>query len=169
MITLDALDIKDRELLLKWNRDEEIRKLIGSVFSASELEHQNWFDNKCISANEKVWMIRLNNEETTIGVIGLKNIDYINGNAEVYIYIGEKNYWGKGLGTAAIKKILTIAFYNLRLHRIHLYVFSYNLRAIKSYEKIGFINEGNYRQSKFVDGEYYDKYIMGLLKEEYVE
>ncbi|GGG06539.1 hypothetical protein GCM10010912_58940 [Paenibacillus albidus] len=47
------------------------------------------------------------------------------------------------------------------------YTWSGNVRAIRSYEKCGFVVEGRLRNDAYVDGKYYDTVIMGLLKEDF--
>ncbi|MDN7226437.1 GNAT family protein [Planococcus sp. N064] len=161
---IKPLDLEDRKMLLKWNRDVELKSLIGGVFSASELEHHKWFESKCFSHSEKMWMIYNTEKNFSIGAVGLKNIDLINRNAEFYIYIGEKEFLGKNIGTLITKKVLKLAFLNLNLHKVYLQVFSNNPRAITSYEKVGFVKEGCLKESIFIDGVYYDKIFMSVFK-----
>lgn len=83
------------------------------------------------------------------------------------IFIGDKKYWGKGYGTDAMRVLVKFIFEQMNIHKVKLNVYSFNERAIKSYEKCGFKVEGVLRQEIFRDGRYYDEIIMGLLKEEY--
>lgn len=161
---LRGLNFKDKEYLLNWNRDEEIRRLTGALYSVSEIEHEEWFKNKSISKTEKMWCIVDFNSKEPIGVVGLKNFDYISRNSELYIYIGEKKFWGKGIGSKVTSQVLQIAFENLNLHKVYLSVFSYNLRAIKMYEKIGFQVEGELIDNVFRDGKFHNTFIMGKIR-----
>jgi UDP-4-amino-4,6-dideoxy-N-acetyl-beta-L-altrosamine N-acetyltransferase len=161
---LRGLDFRDKEYLLKWNRDEEIRKLTGAIYSASEIEHEEWFRSKSLSKTEKMWCIVDFTSNEPIGVVGLKNFDYINRSSELYIYIGEKSFWGKGIGSMVTSQIVEIAFKTLNLHKVYLSVFSYNFRAIKMYEKIGFQVEGELIDSIFRDGQFYNIFIMGKIR-----
>lgn len=157
---LRPLDIDDKPSLLKWNRDDEVRYLTGAVFPASSIEHGKWFEAKSLSSHDKMWMIVESENDSPIGAIGLKNLDFINRNAELYIYIGEKEYWGKGIGSKATDEIIEFASNSLNLHKVYLQVFGYNQRAINMYEKNGFIKEGQLIESIFRNGKYYDKIIM---------
>ena len=85
------------------------------------------------------------------------------------LLILEKNYWGKGLGTEALKTILDYAFLELSLRRISLRVFSLNVKAIHIYTNLGFIQEGVSRQCLYRNGEWHDIIYMGILKEEYLK
>jgi RimJ/RimL family protein N-acetyltransferase len=63
---------------------------------------------------------------------------------------------------------LDFAFKELNLHRIQLTVYSYNTRAIRMYEKLGFQLEGNYREYLLRDGQHYDMLLYGLLSHEWL-
>ena len=76
--------------------------------------------------------------------------------------------WGKGIGKAALSLILEYAFSELNLHRVFLNVFSFNKRAIKLYEKMGFMHEGVLRQAFYRAGDWHDIVIMSILKNEYL-
>ncbi|RIL69394.1 N-acetyltransferase, partial [Staphylococcus devriesei] len=76
-----------------------------------------------------------------------------------------ENYWGKGYGKEALKLLINFAFNSLNLHMLYLEVFSYNENATKMYEKLGFNQDGILRQSKYQDGQYYDKIIMSKINE----
>ncbi|WP_419961128.1 GNAT family N-acetyltransferase [Psychrobacillus sp. BM2] len=161
---LRALDSKDKDYLLKWNRDDEIRNLTGALFPASYLEHERWFESKALSTTEKMWLIVSANNDEPIGTVGLKNLDYINSNVEIFIYIGEKDYWGKGIGSQVISEIVDFAYNTLNFHKVYLYVFEYNKRAINMYEKIGFSVEGELIDSLYRNGQFYNKFIMGKIR-----
>ncbi len=83
------------------------------------------------------------------------------------IGIGEREYWGNGYGTDAMRAILHFAFTELNLYRVSLNVFEYNPRAIRSYEKAGFVAEGRQRQVLNRDGRRWDVIYMGILHEEW--
>src|SRR3989344_626015 len=84
-----------------------------------------------------------------IGTLALSSISRKEKRAEFGIFIGDKKYWGQGFGTEAGKLLLRYGFKTLGLHRIYLSVIGFNIRAIKSYERIGFRVEGRARQHFF--------------------
>jgi RimJ/RimL family protein N-acetyltransferase len=89
------------------------------------------------------------------------------GTAGVGIGIGEREYWGKGYSTDMMRVILRYAFTELNLNRVTLNVFEYNPRAVRSYEKAGFVVEGRERKAIHRDGKYWDVLFMGVLREEW--
>jgi len=102
-----------------------------------------------------------------IGGCGMNNVDWKNSVATIGIFIGAKGYWGKGFGTDALKILINFIFNEMNINKIALNVYSFNERAIKSYEKCGFKVEGTLRQALYKNGQYYDDIIMGLLRDEY--
>ena len=63
--------------------------------------------------------------------------------------------------------ILRFAFDELNLHRVSLNVFEYNQRAIRSYEKVGFVVEGREREFLRRTGQCWDMIFMCILREEW--
>jgi RimJ/RimL family protein N-acetyltransferase len=62
---------------------------------------------------------------------------------------------------------LTHAFENMNLHRVWLRVHSTNERAIRCYEKVGFVKEGVFRDGDFVRGKYINVNIMSVLRSDW--
>ncbi|MEN6401563.1 MAG: GNAT family protein, partial [Armatimonadia bacterium] len=81
----------------------------------------------------------------------------------------DKEYWNGGYGTDAMLTLCGFGFNQCNLHRIQLDVFAENARAIRCYEKVGFVHEGRRREAIFRHGRYQDLIVMGLLAEEYRE
>jgi RimJ/RimL family protein N-acetyltransferase len=130
-------------------------------------DERKWVEGLSASKDNYSFAIETLEDGKYIGGCGLNSIDWKNSVAVVGIFIGDKNYWGKGYGTDAMEVLLKFIFGQMNIHKVKLNVFSYNERAIKSYKKCGFKVEGVMRQEIFRDGRYYDEIIMGLLKEEY--
>ncbi len=106
-------------------------------------------------------------ENRLIGDIALFFIRWTHGDSFVGIGIQERELWGKGYGTDAMRVILRYAFAELNLHRVSLDVYEYNPRAIRSYEKCGFKLEGRARKSLNRFGRRWDDIHMGVLREEW--
>ena len=98
-----------------------------------------------------------------IGTCALSQLDGENGSALYHITIGEPEVWGHGFGTEATQLMLDLAFGTLALHRIALYVFEFNERAIRAYRRAGFVIEGRSRESILRDGRWWDELAMSVL------
>jgi len=103
-----------------------------------------------------------------IGEVRLWRISERNKSAMLTVYIGDRSKWGKGLGTEALRLVLAQAFATLGLNRIELNVFDFNQRAIRSYEKVGFVREGIRRKALRRKGLEHDILVMGILKDEFI-
>lgn len=102
-----------------------------------------------------------------IGVCGVNHMDRKNRVAQIFIVIGNKEYQDKGYGTDAMKLLLEFLFEEYNVNKVKLGVFSFNKRAIKSYEKCGFKIEAVQREVLFRFGTYHDGINMAILKEDY--
>ena len=67
---------------------------------------------------------------------------------------------------ASIRRVAH-AFTSMGLHRVSLAVFAFNERAIRSYEKVGFVVEGQARDAIYRDGRYWDEIDMSMLESEW--
>ena len=137
-IYLRPLELKDADVSYKWRNDPEIWSYTKFVLKdpiTVDIEKQ-WLSNKLKAANEKRFAICVKNTNEYIGNIQLLDIE--NETAEFHIFIGEKKYWGKGIGYSASLMLLKYAFYNLNLKHVFLEVHAENLAAYSIYQKVGF-------------------------------
>jgi RimJ/RimL family protein N-acetyltransferase len=107
-------------------------------------------------------------DDRMIGFVAFDGINWQHGNTFVAIGIGDPAYRGNGYGTDAMRVMLRYGFMELNLQRIQLDAFSYNERAIKSYLKAGFVEEGRQRGMLLRDGRRWDFIYMGILREEWL-
>jgi RimJ/RimL family protein N-acetyltransferase len=88
--------------------------------------------------------------------------------ASLAVGIDDKGRLGAGLGCEAIRLVLLYAFEVLNLHRVSVRAVAYNARALRAYQKCGFVEEGREREAALVDGKWHDDVIMGILSPEFV-
>lgn len=116
-------------------------------------------------ADEICW--RMEADEICIGTIRLHKISKADNSARLAIGIWNMAYTSRGFGTEAIRLVLAYAFEQMRLHRVELVVLGYNKRAIRCYEKCGFVREGLLRENALVEGVYHSEVVMAILEQEY--
>ena len=147
----------------------EVKRLLnpGIPFPTTLADEEKWIES--LSATKDVYSFAIETLEDNkyIGGCGINSIDWKNSVAVVGIFIGDKQYWGKGYGTDSMKTLIKFIFEQMNVNKIRLNVFSFNERAIKSYKKCGFKIEGTLRQELYRDGKYYDDILMGILREEW--
>ena len=126
---------------------------------------ERWYAGLC--ADPLRWVIDVDGRCT--GTARLHQLDEQNRRARYAIGIDSPDDWGQGIGTDATKLVLKFAFEELHLHRVELRVLDYNERAIRCYEKCGFVREGVEREGALVADEFRSDIIMGILENEYRE
>lgn len=85
--------------------------------------------------------------------------------AEIGYWLGEE-YWGKGIMTQAVESICREVFTQTDIVRIVAEVFAYNPASVRVLEKVGFRQEGYFRQSVWKNGAFTDTVMLARLKEE---
>jgi ribosomal-protein-alanine N-acetyltransferase len=101
-----------------------------------------------------------------VGMIGLRNINRQDKNAEVGYWVG-RSYQGRRYATEALRLILGFAFGRLRLVRVYAVVHQQNIASFRLLEKSGFVREGIWRKASFINRRWRDVYSYGILKEEF--
>jgi RimJ/RimL family protein N-acetyltransferase len=165
---LRALEEDDLPHFVRWINDPETRRFMAIRFPLSMTEEENWWENFVTRQNDHIFAIEAN-DGRYIGNIGLHDFERENRRAMLGIIIGDKAYWGQGYGTDAIQAMLGWAFGYLNLNRVSLTVYAFNERAMRCYVKCGFRHEGTMRQARYVDGQYYDEHMMGILRDDWME
>lgn len=159
-----ASDIADRHAL---GRDPEIYRMLGADTRAlqplTEEQAKAWAEN--IAAHPAAWVIE--HQGRAIGEILLDNFVEADQRASLIVGILDKGTLGKGLGTEAIRVIAEFAFETLKLHKLSTRVLAFNTRAIRAYERVGFVREGLERESALIGGTWHDDVIVGLLKRDF--
>ena len=176
-VRLRASERTDLQNFVRWFGDPEVTENLDMIGVMGMANEEIWFEDMIKRpAIEQVLVIEVKTEPAPsgnpeiwlpIGTIGLYDVNSIARHAELGISIGEKAYWNRGFGSEAIRILLNEGFYKYNLHRIELRVNARNHRAIKAYEKVGFVHEGTKRESTFRDGEYMDMLVMSVLRPEW--
>ena len=171
LVTLVAADAEaDAPLMARWSHDTEFRRQLDSqparMWIAGELKGE-LEQELAAEAHNVTFFIRTLAEDRPIGFVGLDGIAWTHGEACLGINISEQADRGKGYGTDTLHVLLRYAFAELNLYRVSLEVFADNARAIRSYEKAGFVVEGRLRQPVSRDGRRWDMLLLGLLRLEW--
>ncbi len=102
-----------------------------------------------------------------IGMVDYRDVDPVARSATVGITIGERDLWGQGYGSEALRLLVGYLFDHLNLHRVQLDTWSGNQRAMRSFARIGFREEGRLRDAVWGPGRYFDSVVMGVLRSEW--
>lgn len=156
-------DINDR---IKCGRIPEIVRMYGgdtrNITPFTKEEAIEWYNNAV--NHPYIWHIEF--EKKYIGGIKL-TLNEQDIRARYACGIQDSTKLGMGLGTEATKLILDYAFNVLKLHKVDLRVLEYNIRAINSYKKCGFIVEGVDREGAYIEEKWESDLFMSILEHEY--
>ncbi len=169
-IRLRAPERSDIPRFVAWLNDPEVRAGLLVSLPLSTADEEGWFENMLKRPMEEHPMtieVRQGDNWLPVGNSGFHSIDWRCRAAEVGIFIGEKSLWNQGYGTEVMRLLLKHGFNTLNLNRIALDVYETNPRAIRSYEKAGFVHEGRRRQAMYKDGRYVDILQMSVLRSEW--
>ena len=163
-VYLRALEPSDLDRTWKWHNDQELYATLVRPFRyVSRAAEEEWIRRKAAYSQTEIQLaICLKQGDQHIGNISLTDIDWVARHAGVGIFLGEAKYQSKGYGQQAMRLLLRHAFHDLGLHHVYLVVLDDNARAIRLYEKCGFVVEGRLRQHAYKRGQFRDLIFMGI-------
>ena len=161
------MDVNDAEKYTEWLNDLEITANLDGYNNVITAEAEKELLEK-LSKEHNYSIIDTETNEL-IGACGFIGVDYLNQTAETGIFIGNKNYWNKGYGTESLELLLDFGFKALNLHNIMLRVFSFNEKAIRIYNKLGFKTIGKRREALRRGSKTYDIIYMDIIQNDFYE
>jgi [ribosomal protein S5]-alanine N-acetyltransferase len=108
------------------------------------------------------WGICLKDESKIAGNICIWNISKEHHRAELG-YVLLPSFFKKGIMRQAIRRVITYAFNDLKLHSLEAQVNPLNISSIKVLEKNGFVREGYFKENFHVGGKFYDSAVYSLI------
>jgi RimJ/RimL family protein N-acetyltransferase len=131
-VTIVPFDVSFLDLSWKWLNDKEIKALTNTP-DFDKQQQIEWYNSLKLKEDYLLWGVQIAN--TKIGACGLKNIR--TNDCEYWGYIGEKTYWGNGLGRQMLQLMEKKAS-GMGINRIWLKVIDSNIRAKNLYSNYGF-------------------------------
>lgn len=165
-VYLRLMTREDTENIIKWRNSDEVRKQFIYQKTFTKESHEKWIETMIETGRVVQMMIVEFETDKPIGSVYVRDIDMEHKKAEYGIFIGELDYLGKGYGTEAAELMIDYAFEYLGLHKLMLRVYAENERAIKSYEKAGFVKEAYLKDDVCVQGKYRDIVLMAIINKE---
>jgi len=162
---LSPMNSNDAEIYTEWLNDLEVTANLTMYNSVITIEAERDFLTK-LSKEHNYSIIAMEANEL-IGACGFMELDHLNQTAEAGIFIGNKNYWNKGYGTESFRLLLDYGFKALNLYNVMLRVYSFNEKAIRIYEKLGFKVIGKRREALRRGNTTYDIIYMDIVREEF--
>jgi ribosomal-protein-alanine N-acetyltransferase len=161
--------LADAESLLELYADPQTMqywssKPVGGVRDAARLIER---DLACeADGRGRFWSVTLAASGRVIGKCALFNLDRDHHRAEVG-YALNRAFWGQGIMTEALTGVIDYAFEHLGLHRLEADTDPDNAGSLALLNKLGFIEEGLFRERWNVYGEWRDSVMFGLLRDDW--
>lgn len=148
---------------VSWMNDEEVNRYLesGGDYSLQKLED---FLKGVEKREILFWAIVIKENGKHIGNIKIDPISKRNKTGEYGILIGDKTAWGQGYAKEATQTILDFCFSDkVGLRKVTLGVVADNTAALRLYQKLGFGEEGLYKQHAYHDGKWCDIVRMAIF------
>jgi RimJ/RimL family protein N-acetyltransferase len=150
----------------QWMNDPEVMHYLESRFFPNSVEGLRTYIAERHADRTNVFLaLVVRDGARHIGNIKLGPIDWIHRRADIGILIGEKDCWGAGFATEAIRLIVEYAFRRLNLHKVTAGCYDDNGASVRAFEKVGFIREGLRKEHFYCDGRYTDLILLGLIRQ----
>jgi RimJ/RimL family protein N-acetyltransferase len=171
-VTLHPLRESDAGILQKWYMDKEFR-LAYDAYESIDMDaikeeigrgRGGLYDPR---QTKLTFMVLRQRDQEPIGVCCLRNIDRLNGNAELLLGIGEKDMRLSGYGLDLLIVLLDLAFYGLGLQKTYMRILENQPYGLQNALKFGYKPEGHLRNHAFVEGKYVNVFFLGLLRSDY--
>lgn len=176
-MTLESHFIEGERLLLRevrpddvgeryyyWMNNSEITRYLETRFFPNTVEGLREYVTSKLEDRYCIFLaIILKENNCHIGNIKLGPIDWIHRTAEIGLMIGERECWGRGFATEAIKMVRDYGFNVLNLRKLTAGCYDANQGSLKAFQKVGFEIEGVRKQQVFCEGHYMDLLLLGLI------
>jgi RimJ/RimL family protein N-acetyltransferase len=158
---LQVSDISDQ--YINWLNSNEIMQYTEQTRTLHNKENVTAFVLSMLNSSEN-YLFGIFEDLNHIGNIKIGPIDLFHKTSDISYVIGDKNYWGKGIASMAIKAISEIAFSELELEKIYAGVYENNIGSIKALQKNNFAEEGHFKSDVIFNGKRIDSFRYGLKK-----
>lgn len=147
-----------------WMADAEVHRFLESRFATHTRASIETYVAERLAGEDLLLGIHSRALDRHVGNIKLGPIDRPHGLAEIGIMIGDREAWGQGMATAAIRRISSIAFEELGLRKLSAGCYASNVASRKAFESAGFIVEAIRPAHALVDGRPEDTVLLGLIQ-----
>lgn len=153
---------EDVQFLNKWKNDPETFQYLGGGYRPTSIDEQKkWMDSLVVQSEiNKRFMIHPKESKNPIGMIGLYNINWIHRTAEMGIYIGEKEWYRKGMAQKAYEEIEHFAAYFLNLRKLKAFTVKDNEQAVNFFVKQKYNVVGELFDERYIKGKYCNLFIL---------
>ena len=169
-IRFRAFGRDDLHLVLNWENHHEGtlyargQPLVFKNMDQIEKEYEKYLEN----IDKHRFIVEIVEDCKAIGFASYEDHSHDVKNGNLGAFIGETDYWNKGLGKEITIGLCEMLFFQHRYDRLSAWTSSFNIRAQKVLEQCGFQHSGTSRKSGYLFGKRIDWYMYDQLREEYI-
>ena len=168
-IKIREISESDTENIVKWRNSKHVMDVFIDRNPLTSQTHLNWLNNYVKSGKVAQYIAFDEEKGVDFGSVYLRDIDLNNKKAEFGIFIGEKEYIGRGMGSIITKELIDIGFDELGLNKIYARILDFNKASYNMFMKLGFKQDAIMREDVIIDGKPIDVYFVSILKKEWEE
>ena len=169
LVGLRSVEQVDLVQLKEWRNNPDFRMNFREHRELNDLNQSNWYDSINKNQNDYMFSIVRLEDNKLIGACGLLYINWINRSADFSFYLGLDNFYIDNFGYSkeSIMLLIDYGFNYLNLNKIWMELYEFDSKKIEIFQnQFNFKIDGKLRQNCFHNGNYYDSYIISLLKQD---
>ncbi|WP_135364801.1 GNAT family N-acetyltransferase [Halosimplex halophilum] len=163
-VALCPVEERDREFLKRNLNRPEIRAGFGSATALGDDGVAGYVEEFTDADDREIFLVRADGDR--VGEAFLFDLEPQRGSVEIGYWIAPAHQ-GNGYATAAAELLVDYCFAERRLHKVDARVLAFNDGSRAVLEKVGFEREGRRRDTFYVDGEYVDADLYGIVESEW--
>ena len=162
-LRVDILQVDQvTESYVNWFSNKEIVQYSVNQYKKFSFEGQCSYVESCLKNND-LDLYGIFDDTLHIGNIAINNLTTVHRRAELTYVVGDTRYWGKGVASFAVSKMVEFGKSKYKLNKLYASVAGANFRSKRVLEKNGFVLEGIRKKHLFYNKEFFDQLDYGLI------
>lgn len=151
-----------------WLNDPNVNRFLETRFNYQTIDScQSYVSDVASNPAHNLFGIFLRETGIHIGNTKLGFINPHHNRAQLSLFIGQRDCWGKGYATETIKTITSWGFNDLNLEKIDAGCYDENLGSLRAFLKSGYQVEGFFRKAVVLGDRRIGSFWMSILKNEF--
>jgi [ribosomal protein S5]-alanine N-acetyltransferase len=162
-LRVDILQVDQvTESYVNWFSNKEIVQYSVNQYKKFSFEGQCSYVESCLKNND-LDLYGIFDDTLHIGNIAINNLTTVHRRAELTYVVGDTRYWGGGVASFAVSKMIEFGKSKYKLNKLYASVAGANSRSKRVLEKNGFVLEGIRKKHLFYNKEFFDQLDYGLI------
>lgn len=166
-IYLRPLELADEPRFRVWVNDPANWSTLGKAFPTNERREREFLEKLYETNDQCLLGVVVREADRLIGSVSLRDMHPVNRCGTFGLLVGDLEQQGKGYGSEATRLMVRMGFEEFNLNRIQLSVMAHHERAVRLYERAGFVLEGRSREAYFRQGRYVDALRYAILRSDW--